>query len=100
MSNFYFYYIVIFGDICYNNDRGDYYAYNNIKIKNSESFYITQSYTNANGKSTSKTIRKLGTLAELSAQLHTDRDGVVEWANEQARLETLKYKSEKKMQLS
>ena len=56
------------------------------KSKNSESFYITQSYTNANGKSTSKIIRKLGTLAELSAQLHTDRDGVVEWANEQARL--------------
>ena len=67
------------------------------KSKNSESFYITQSYTNANGKSTSKTIRKLGTLAELSAQLHTDRDGVVEWANEQARLETLKYKSEKEL---
>ena len=66
------------------------------KSKNSESFYITKSYTNANGKSTSKTIRKLGTLAELSAQLHTDRDGVVKWANEQARLETLKYKSEKK----
>ena len=65
------------------------------KSRNSESFYITQSYTNANGKSTPKTIRKLGTLAELSAQLHTDRDGVVEWANEQARLETLKYKSEK-----
>ena len=65
------------------------------KSKNSESFYITQSYTNAEGKSTSKTIRKLGTLAELSEQLHTDRDGVVEWANEQARLETLKYKSEK-----
>ena len=39
------------------------------KSRNSESFYITQSYTNANGKSTSKTIRKLGTLAELSAQL-------------------------------
>ena len=48
-----------------------------------------RSYTNANGKSTSKTIRKLGTLAEVSAQLHTDRDGLVEWANEQARLETL-----------
>lgn len=65
------------------------------KSRNSESFYITQSYTNAQGKSTSKTIRKLGTLAELSEQLHTDRDGVVAWANEQARLETLKYKSEK-----
>ena len=68
------------------------------KSKNSESFYITQSYTNANGKSTSKTIRKLGTLAELSAQLHTDRAGVVEWANEQAHLETL-IKVKKRMLL-
>ena len=65
------------------------------KSKNSESFYITQSYTNAQGKSTSKTIRKLGTLAELSKRLNTDHEGVMEWANEQARLETLKYKSEK-----
>ena len=46
-------------------------------------------------KVTSKTIRKLGTLADLSKQLHTDREGVLAWANEQARLETLKYKSEK-----
>lgn len=52
------------------------------KSKNSESFYIAQSYTNAKGKCTSKTVRKLGTLAELSAQFHTDCDGVVEWANE------------------
>ena len=51
------------------------------KSKNSESFYITQSYTNAQGKSTSKTIRKLGTLAELSQRLNTDRDGVMAWAN-------------------
>lgn len=65
------------------------------KSKNSESFYITQSYTNAQGKSTSKTIRKLGTLAELSKRLNTDRDGVMAWANEQARLETVRYKSEK-----
>lgn len=65
------------------------------KSKNSESFYITQSYTNAQGKSTSKTIRKLGTLAELSNRLNTDRDGVMAWAKEQARLETSKYKSEK-----
>lgn len=61
---------------------------------NSESFYITKSYTNAQGKSTSKTIRKLGTLAELSRRLGTDRDGVMAWAREEARLETLKYKSE------
>lgn len=65
------------------------------KSKNSESFYITQSYTSAQGKSTSKTIRKLGTLAELSKRLNTDREGVMAWANEQARLETMKYKSEK-----
>ena len=65
------------------------------KSKNSESFYITQSYTNSQGKSTSKTIRKLGTLAELSKRLHTDRDGVLAWANEQARLETENYKKGK-----
>ena len=65
------------------------------KSKNSESFYITQSYTSAQGKSTSKTVRKLGTLAELSKRLNTDREGVMAWANEQARLETMKYKSKK-----
>ena len=34
------------------------------KSKNSESFYIAKSYINNQGKSTSKIIRKLGTLAE------------------------------------
>ena len=62
------------------------------KSKNSESFYITQSYTNSEGKSTSKRIRKLGTLKELAEILDTDRDGVMAWAKEQARLETEKYK--------
>lgn len=64
------------------------------RSKNPESFYITKSYTNAQGKSTSKTIRKLGTLAELSKRLGTNRNGVMAWAKEEARLETLKYKSE------
>ena len=50
------------------------------KSKNSESFYITKSYTNAEGKSTSTTIKKLGTLAELSERLGTNRDGVMAWA--------------------
>lgn len=62
------------------------------KSKNSESFYITMSYVNNEGKSTSKTIRKLGTLKELSEQLATDRNGVMAWAKEQARIETEKYK--------
>lgn len=64
------------------------------KSKNSESFYITKSYVNREGKSTSKTIRKLGTLKELSQQLGTDRDGVMAWAKEQARIETEKYKKQ------
>lgn len=62
------------------------------KSKNSESFYITKSYVNNEGKSTSKTIRKLGTLRELSEQLGTDRNGVMAWAKEQAKIETEKYK--------
>ena len=64
------------------------------KSKNSESFYITMSYVNNEGKSTSKTIRKLGTLKELSRQLATDRNGVLAWAKEQARIETEKYKKQ------
>ncbi len=64
------------------------------KSKNAESFYITKSFINDKGKSTSKTIRKLGTLAELSAKLGTDRDGVMTWAKKQALIETQKYKRE------
>lgn len=64
------------------------------KSKNSESFYITKSFINNEGKSTSCTVRKLGTLAELSAKLNTDRDGVMAWAKEQAKEETEKYKKD------
>lgn len=64
------------------------------KSRNSESFYITKSYINNQGKSTSKIIRKLGTLNELSQKLSTDRDGVMAWAKEQARIETEKYEKE------
>ena len=35
------------------------------KSKNAESFYISKSYRNNNGKSTTINIRKLGTLKEL-----------------------------------
>lgn len=66
------------------------------KSKYSESFYITKSYINNQGKSTSKIIRKLGTLSELSNRLGTDREGVMAWAREQAKYETEKYKNESK----
>lgn len=64
------------------------------KSKNSESFYITKSFIDRNGKSTSKIIRKLGTLSELSKKLDTDRDGVIKWCKEQARIETEKDKKQ------
>lgn len=69
------------------------------KSKNAESFYITKSFKNNAGKSTSKIVRKLGTLRELSEMLGTDRDGVMAWAREQARIETEKYKADKEQQL-
>ena len=67
------------------------------KSKNSESFYIAKSYRNNVGKSTTKNIRKLGTLKELCEALGTDRDGVIAWAKEQVKIETEKYKEEKRL---
>ncbi|MGX8833912.1 IS1634 family transposase [Amedibacillus sp. YH-ame6] len=64
------------------------------KSKNSESFYINYAFIDKNGKSTSKTFKKLGTLAELSTMLNTDRDGVMLWAKEQALIATEIYKKE------
>lgn len=66
-----------------------------IKIKNAESFYIKQSYIDSNGKSTSRTIRKLGTLKELLVEHGPTRDDVMAWAKEQARIETEKFEQEK-----
>ena len=68
---------------------------NTSKSKNAESFYIKQSYIDANGKSTSRTIRKLGTLDELLKEHGPTRDDVMRWAKEQARIETEKYELEK-----
>ena len=39
-------------------------------------------------KNTSRIYRKLGKLSVLSRELITDRDGVMTWAKEQARIET------------
>lgn len=64
------------------------------KSKKSESFYITKSFKNSNGKSSSAVIRKLGTLNELLKEHGPTRDDVMHWAKEEARIETLKYKKE------
>lgn len=65
------------------------------KSKFSESFYINYAYIDKNGKSTSKIFKKLGTLNELKEKLGTDdRDEVMKWAKEQARIATEQYKAE------
>ncbi len=69
------------------------------KSKNSESFYITKSYINDKGVSTSAVIRKLGTLNELLKEHGPTRDDVVAWAKEEAKAETLKYKQEQENKL-
>ena len=65
------------------------------KSKNAESFYITHSYTKNNGTTTSRIYKKLGTLDELTKLLNTDRDGVMLWAREQARIKQKNIKMKK-----
>ena len=66
------------------------------KSKNAESFYIGKSYINDQGKSTTVTIRKLGTLKDLLKEHGPTRDDVLAWAREEAKIETKKYKEEQK----
>lgn len=55
------------------------------KSKNSEQLYICKSYRNANGKSTSKIIKKLGTMESLLPQHNDNRDQVIKWGREIAK---------------
>ena len=64
------------------------------RSKSSETFYICHSFVDKNGKNTSRVHKRLGTLAELSLLLSTDRDGVMAWAKEQARIATDEYNNE------
>lgn len=93
LSNGLCFYIVlyrIYGIIC----MGGIMRITTSKSKNSESFYINYAYIDKNGKSTSRIYKKLGKLSDLSKKLNTDRDGVMAWAKEQARIETEKYNKE------
>ena len=70
------------------------------KSKNAESFYISKSFINDKGVSTSVNVRKLGTLADLLKKHGPTRDDVMEWARAEARLETQKYKEDKTVNIS
>lgn len=58
------------------------------KSKNAEQVYITKAYRDENGKSTSKIFKKLGTMASLLPEHDNDREKVIAWAKEQARIYT------------
>ncbi len=94
LSNFMFLYIAIFGYLCYNIFEVILLKLSISRSKNSEHFYISHSYINDQGKSTTRTVKKLGSLADLSRELDTDRDGVLAWAKEQVRLATEQYNQE------
>ena len=70
------------------------------KSKNAESFYISKSFINDKGVSTSVNVRKLGTLADLLKEHGPTRDDVMKWARAEAKLETQKYKEEKTVNIS
>ena len=50
------------------------------KSKNSESFYIAKYFAKSNGSTSSKIIRKLGTLEQLLVEHGPARDNVIAWA--------------------
>ena len=64
--------------------------------KNSESFYISKSYVDNTGKSTTTTVRKLGTLSELLKEHGPTRDDVIAWCRSEVAAETEKYKQARK----
>lgn len=51
-----------------------------------EHVYISKAYRNDKGKSTSKIFKKLGTMEELLPKHDNDREKVLAWAREQARI--------------
>ena len=60
---------------------------NIVKSKNAEQLYIIKSFRKGS-KNTSRIVRKLGTMASLLPSHDNDRDKVIAWAKEEARLMT------------
>lgn len=60
---------------------------NIVKSKNAEQLYIIKSFRNGS-KNTSRIVRKLGTVASLLPLYDNDREKVIAWAREEARIMT------------
>ncbi|MGN1167744.1 MAG: IS1634 family transposase [Lachnospiraceae bacterium] len=66
---------------------------NIVKSKNAEQLYIIKSYRKPDGKTSSMIFKKLGTMASLLPDHDYNRDNVIAWAKEQARICTEEEKS-------
>ncbi|WP_405351167.1 hypothetical protein [Fusobacterium animalis] len=62
------------------------------KSKNAEQLYITKSFRVNKYKTSSKIIKKLGSMESLLPQFNNDRDKVITWAKKRAELMTLDEK--------
>ena len=58
------------------------------KSKNAEQLYITKAFRVNKNKTSSRIIKKLGSMASLLPQFDNDRDKVILWAKEQAKIMT------------
>ena len=66
---------------------------NIVKSKNAEQLYIIKSYRKSDEKTTSRIFKKLGTMACLLPEHDHDREKVIAWAKEQARICTEEEKN-------
>lgn len=66
---------------------------NIVKSKNAEQVYILHSFRK-NGKNTSRIFKKLGTMDELLPLHNNNRDEVLSWAKEQAKIITDEYNND------
>lgn len=63
------------------------------KSKSAEQLYITKSFRDESGKSTSKIITKLGTMEKLLPEHDNDREKVILWGKEIAKKMTIDEKN-------
>ena len=69
------------------------------KSKNSVSFYISESFRNKNGNSTSRVVKKLGTLIELQEQLGPNVD-IEQWCRNYVKELNAKAKAQRPLTLT
>ena len=65
---------------------------NIVKSKNAEQLYVIKSYRKDNGKTSTRIMKKLGSVESLLPKFDNDRKKVIAWAKEQAKIMTSEEK--------